>query len=99
MPVSVHGDDVPRRGDLGGQPRIPVHLLSAEEEGGGRIKGGQRLEDGWRPLRVRAVIEGERDAHGIVDPARQAENAGDRRHDRGERRRPPRGRRGGRADE
>jgi drug/metabolite transporter (DMT)-like permease len=48
---------------------------------------------------VRAVVEGDRRPRRLVDPPGQSKRIGDRRNDRRERRRPPSGRRGGRADE
>jgi hypothetical protein len=81
--VDRHG--VPGGRDLRCERGIPFDLLSAEEEDRRRAARAERLEHRRRPLRMRPVVEGQRNGARAVDSPRQAEQLGDARHDRRER--------------
>jgi len=68
VPVAVERDFVPGCGDLGRDRRPALHLLSDEEERRRRPRGREHLESGRCPLRMRAVIERQRDAGVVPDP-------------------------------
>ncbi len=65
VPVTVQGDQVPLGGDPLGERRPPLHLLADEEEGGRGSVPGQNLEHRGGSLRVRPVVEGERDPRSL----------------------------------
>jgi hypothetical protein len=86
MTMAVKRDLMSGSDDLGGEGRIAFHLLAGEEERRGHAEVGQSVKDRGRPLGVRAVIEGERDAR-LGDEARvDRQTAGDRGRDWGKRR-------------
>ena len=93
MPVAVHRDLVPRRRDLGGERREPLDLLADEEERRRHAEAREQLEHGRRPLRMRPVVERERDAGDAVDPRANAEDTPRARRDRSRRGQPVRARR------
>ena len=62
MSIAVQTDLVPRRGDLGCEGAMALHLLANEEEGGGCLRPREKLEDDRRSARIRTVVKGERDA-------------------------------------
>jgi hypothetical protein len=58
------------RHNLPDQRRLPLDLLAAEKEGGVSVRPLKSLEHRRRPLRMGAVIEGERRPDRIVDAPR-----------------------------
>ena len=62
MAVTVQLDSVPGGDDLGDQRWAAGDLLAGEKEGRRRPRLAQDLKYPGRPLRVGAVIKGERDA-------------------------------------
>src|SRR5206468_12012678 len=68
-------DLMPGGCDLRRERRKPLDLLPDEEEGRGRVRARERLEHGRRSLRVRAVVEGDRDAIVVRQPELEAESA------------------------
>ena len=88
MPVAVHRDLVSRRDDLA-RERRPLHdLLTDEEERGRRPAPRELLEHRRRSLRMRPVVERDRDDR-TVDPALELQPVCEPRHVGGERRREP----------
>jgi len=88
--VAVQGDLVACRGDLGGERRAPLDLLADEEERRGHACRCEQLEHGGRALRMRAVVERERDPVLVREPQGDPEGGREQRHVRGRRRRAPR---------
>ena len=86
VPVAVQRDHVAGRGDLGGQGGISLDLLSDQEEGRLSARVPERLEHGRRALRMRAVVEGDRDPAPIGVAPRHPEGPCDRRRHGRERR-------------
>ena len=92
MPVAVQGDRVARGGDLGRECWPALDLLADQEERRPRASAREELEDGRGALRMRAVVEGQRDggrwrlgAHGwSVECPWQVEGSGRRGEDRRE---------------
>ncbi len=94
--MAVQLDPVPGGDDLGRQRRTPLDLLAGEEEGRRGAVLAQRLQHGRRPLRVRAVVEGEGDAVRAGHRARSIPSAAPKPwHERRERRAGVQHRRGG----
>lgn len=60
MPVAVDRDLVPAPLDLGGDVRIALDLLADQEEDRFGACVIERIEHARGPLRMRAVVEGER---------------------------------------
>ena len=69
MPVAVQSDLVAAPDDLACELGPPLHLLADEEEGRTRIAALERVEDGGRPFRMWAVVEGQSDCPCAFDPA------------------------------
>ena len=88
VPVAVHGHFVSRRDDLP-RKRRPLHdLLTDQEEGRCRVPARELVEHRRRALRVRAVVERDRNDR-TVDAELEIEPAREPRHVSGERRRDP----------
>jgi len=62
MSIAVQTDLVPCRDDLGCEIAMALHLLADEEEGGGRLRPREELEDDRRSAWIRTVVKGERNA-------------------------------------
>ncbi len=89
MAVSVDRHGVTRGDDLGCERRMRTDLLADEEERRVRAGAGEDLEYRGRALRMRAVVERQRDTRRVRAAQRHAQDAGHRRHDRRERRQRP----------
>ena len=74
--MAVKGDPVARAVDPGCQGRSTEHLLPNQEEGRAGAVACQQLEDRRGALGVRAVVEGECDAAGLLEPQRDPALAG-----------------------
>jgi hypothetical protein len=82
VPVTMERHPVTRRGDLDHELRTAADLLTDYEEGRARARARQGVEHGRGSLRVRPVIEGERDA--ARRPIRRpGQPAGQRQRSRG----------------
>jgi len=90
VPVAVQRDLVSGGGDLGRDLRPTLHLLADEEERRRRPGRGEQFEGGRRPLRVRAVVERQRDAGVVPDPPWDPERVRHGRDHRSRRGRRPR---------
>ena len=82
MAVAVQRDLMACGCDLGGQRGKALDLLADEEEGRDRLGAGERLEHCRRALRMRAVVEGERNAVCMREPQRDLERPREDRRDR-----------------
>jgi hypothetical protein len=92
----VDRDVVAGGNNLGRQRGPRLHLLAGQEERGLCLPIPQQLEDRWRSLRVRAIVEGQGDRALIVDPIDHPQRAAQRRYRGGEaRRKVPHGHPGG----
>ena len=88
MTVAVDADRVARGRDLGGERRVAPDLLADEEERRAHAGPLQHGERGGRSLRVRAVVEGQRDGAVVGDPVAHTSaprSAGDHAHRPGRR--------------
>jgi hypothetical protein len=74
--VTVQGDGVAARRDLGRERRLTLDLLADQEERRARARSVQGGEDRGRALRMRAVVERQRD---LVRAAGQAARDAERR--------------------
>ena len=64
VPMTVQLDPMSGGNDVGDERRPARHLLADEKEGGGRTPLAQDLEHPRGPLRMRAIVEGERHTPG-----------------------------------
>ena len=71
--------------DPGHEVRASLDLLTDHEEGRARARARERLEHGRRPLGVRSIVEGQRDAADTrAERAREPERVGGGGGNRGE---------------
>ena len=64
--VAVHADLVAGRDDLRRQRRRPVDHRAEQEKGGPDLPLGERRQEQRRRVRIRPVVEGERDVAGVT---------------------------------
>ncbi len=82
MAMAVQLHPVPGGDDLRRQGRPALHLLAGEEEGGPGAVVAKGLQRRRRPLRVRPLVEGDRDPVQPLLAQDDAERAADRRQHR-----------------